>query len=95
MDILIDLEINYSKDLLNQRLHKRHKSHNRDWDYSKNFITKEFPQGILIIQHNSKNSGFKKLVTLLEEIVKPKIETIEAIEQQFGQKIESFNEFRD
>lgn len=94
LDKLNSFEAEYTTEKLNRNLHQRNKIHQRDFEYCKNFIAEEFPQGILVIQHNENNSGIKKLNDIMEEIVKPKPETIKFLDEQFGSKIGALDEFR-
>lgn len=94
IDKLDSLEREYTKEVLEKRLHKRHKTFEKNFDHSKNFIADEFPQGIIVIHHNESNSGIKKLNDILDEIVRPKPETIKLLEDQFGTEIRAFDEFK-
>ncbi len=58
-------------DDLNSKLHKKKKNHNWNFLDHQKMISRDFPGGILIIQHEVDNIGFKKILEILHEIARP------------------------
>ena len=68
LDLFID---SYGIDKLNSSLNKKKKIHNWTIRDHQKMISKDFPEGILIIQHESDNKGLSALTKILNEIARP------------------------
>ena len=90
---LEEFEKNFSKEELNRMLNAQLKTNGRDYESNKNHLIK-YPEGVLVIQHSSDHNSFRSLLDTLEQINRPKNETIERLDKEFETKIPAFNSFR-
>lgn len=88
-----EFEKNFSKDELNELLNPQLKTNGRDYEFHRSHLL-NYPEGVLVIQHSSDQNSFERLLETLEEINKPKNETIERLDKEFETKIPALNSFR-
>ena len=68
----LDFFINeYGIEKLNSKLHKKNKIHNWTFKDHQKMISRDYPEGILVIQHEQDNKGLSALIKILNEIARP------------------------
>lgn len=68
LDLFID---SYGIDKLSSSLNEKKKIHNWTFRDHQKMISNDFPEGILVIQHEPDNKGLNALTKILNEIAKP------------------------
>ncbi|SFN25002.1 hypothetical protein [Salegentibacter flavus] len=90
---LAEFEKKFSRDKLNRMMNSQLKKNSRDYEFHRNHLA-NYPEGVLVIHHSSDHNNFEPLLETLEEINRPKKETIERLDKEFKTKIPALNAFR-